>query len=69
LSTSAPNPPPLSGGYLAKSWENGDGAVGAQAAAAKWAETFEDFPPIQKPNIFTLDQALAMMHEAGAGMH
>ena len=42
---------------------------GAQALAAQWAATFKDFPPIQKPNTFTLDQALAMMHEAGAGMH
>ena len=42
---------------------------GAQALAAQWAATFKDFPPIQKPNSFTLDQALAMMHEAGAGMH
>jgi hypothetical protein len=30
--------------------------------------TFKDFPPIQKPNTFTLDQALAMMHETAAGM-
>ena len=42
---------------------------GAQALAAQWAATFKDFPPIQKPNTFTLDQALAMMHDASAGMH
>jgi hypothetical protein len=42
---------------------------GAQALAAQWAATFMDFPPIQKPNTFTLDQALAMMHETAAGMH
>jgi arylsulfatase len=42
---------------------------GAQAAAHQWAETFKDFPPVQKPNTFTLDQALAMMHETAAGMH
>jgi arylsulfatase A-like enzyme len=42
---------------------------GAQALAAQWAATFKDFPPIQKPNTFTLDQALAMMHETAAGMH
>lgn len=38
-------------------------------SAAQWAETFEDFPPIQKPNIFTLDDALRMIHETAAGMH
>ena len=42
---------------------------GAQALGAMWAATFKDFPPVQKPNTFTLDQALAAMHEAAAGMH
>ena len=42
---------------------------GAQAAAAQWAATFKDFPPIQKPNTFTLDDALKAMHETAAGMH
>jgi arylsulfatase len=42
---------------------------GAQALAAQWAATFKDFPPIQKPNTFTLDEALAKMREAAAGMH
>ena len=42
---------------------------GAQAVASQWAATFKDFPPIQKPNTFTLDEALAAMHEAAAGMH
>ena len=42
---------------------------GAQALAAQWGATFKDFPPIQKPNTFTLDEALAKMHEAAAGMH
>jgi hypothetical protein len=42
---------------------------GAQAAAGQWAATFKDFPPIQKPNTFTLDQALTAMHETAAGMH
>jgi hypothetical protein len=41
----------------------------AQALAAQWTATFKDFPAIQKPNTFTLDQALAMMHEAAAGGH
>ena len=42
---------------------------GAQWAASQWAATFKDFPPIQKPNTFTLDQALAVMHETVAGAH
>jgi SAM-dependent methyltransferase len=29
---------------------------GAQAAAAQWAATFKDFPPVQKPHTFTLDR-------------
>jgi arylsulfatase A-like enzyme len=39
----------------------------AQFAAGKFAETFKDFPPVQKPNTFTVDDALAKMHEAVAG--
>ena len=35
-----------------------------QAAAAKFAETFKDFPAVQKPNTFTVDDALAKMSEA-----
>ena len=42
---------------------------GAQAAASQWAATFKDFPPIQKPNTFTLDDALKAMHETASGMH
>ena len=42
---------------------------GAQALAAQWAATFKEFPPIQKPNTFTIDDALKMIHEAAAGMH
>jgi arylsulfatase len=40
---------------------------GAQALGAQWAATFKDFPPIQKPNTFTLDEALKKMHETAAG--
>lgn len=36
----------------------------AQAAAAKFAETFKEFPAIQKPNSFTIDDAMAKMSEA-----
>jgi arylsulfatase len=42
---------------------------GAQAIAAKFAETFQAFPPVQKPNTFTVDDALAKMREAGIGSH
>jgi arylsulfatase len=42
---------------------------GAQAIMAKWAATFKDFPPIQKPNTFTIDEALRMMHETASGVH
>jgi hypothetical protein len=41
---------------------------GAQAAAAQCAETFKDFPPVQTPHTFTLDDASRMMHET-AGMN
>jgi arylsulfatase len=36
----------------------------AQYAAAKFAETFKEFPAIQKPNTFTIDDAIAKMSEA-----
>ena len=39
----------------------------AQAGAAKFAETFKEFPPVQKPNTFTIDDAMAKMSEAAAG--
>jgi arylsulfatase len=42
---------------------------GAQAVAQQWAATFKDFPPVQKPNTFTLDHALAAMSDTAAGMH
>ncbi|HRO48551.1 MAG TPA: arylsulfatase [Hyphomicrobium sp.] len=34
--------------------------------AKKWAETFTDFPPIQKPNSFTIDDAIEKMQTVGA---
>ncbi|MGJ7562235.1 arylsulfatase [Variovorax sp. GB1R11] len=40
---------------------------GAFAIADKFAATFKDFPPVQKPNTFTIDDALAKMSEAAAG--
>jgi hypothetical protein len=39
----------------------------AQFAAGKFAETFKDFPPVQKPNTFTVDDALAKMRESVSG--
>jgi hypothetical protein len=41
----------------------------AQAAAAKFASTFKEFPAIQKPNTFTIDDAMAKMSEAVAASH
>jgi arylsulfatase A-like enzyme len=41
----------------------------AQAAAAKFAETFKEFPAIQKPNTFTVDDAIAKMSEATGASH
>jgi arylsulfatase len=36
----------------------------AQVAAAKFVETFKEFPPVQKPGSFTIDDAMAKMSEA-----
>lgn len=35
--------------------------------ATKFAETFKDFPPVQKPNSFTIDEAIEKMQMAAAG--
>jgi Response regulator receiver domain len=50
------------------------GAVDFLIKPVRWGQLIEalqrkDYPPIQKPNTFTLDQALAMMHQAAAGGH
>ncbi|MBA4011989.1 MAG: arylsulfatase [Phenylobacterium sp.] len=37
---------------------------GAWAIADQWAATFKDFPPIQKPNTFTIDDAITALQEA-----
>ena len=50
-----PPPPPLPPGEM------------AAALADKFAATFKDFPPIQKPNSFTIDDAIAMMKDAAGG--
>ncbi|HET6996529.1 MAG TPA: sulfatase-like hydrolase/transferase, partial [Chitinophagaceae bacterium] len=39
----------------------------AQTAAARFAETFKDFPAVQKPNSFTIDDAMEKMSEAASG--
>lgn len=39
----------------------------AQAAAAKFVETFREFPAAQKPGSFTIDDAMAKMSDAAAG--
>jgi arylsulfatase A-like enzyme len=39
----------------------------AQTAASKFAETFKDFPAVQRPNTFTVDDALAKMSDAASG--
>ena len=40
---------------------------GAYGIADKFAASFKDFPPIEKPNTFTIDDAVAKMAEAAAG--
>jgi arylsulfatase len=40
---------------------------GSWAIADQWAETFKDFPPVQSPNSFTIDEALQMLKEAATG--
>jgi len=39
----------------------------AQEGAARFAATFKDFPPVQRPGSFTIDDAVAKMADAGAG--
>ena len=40
--------------------------LAAQAIVAKFVETFKEFPPVQKPNTFTVDDALAKMSESAS---
>ena len=39
----------------------------AQAGMAKFADTFKEFPAIQRPNTFTVDDALRKMSESAGG--
>ncbi len=43
---------------------NGYFVFASQGAAAKFAETFKDFPATQRPNTFTIDEAMAKMSQA-----
>ena len=40
--------------------------MAAQHLAGEFAATFKEFPPIQKPNTFTIDDAIGKMREATA---
>ena len=40
----------------------------AQAAAAKFTETFKEFPAVQKPNSFTIDDAMAKLSEPAVAL-
>lgn len=40
---------------------------GAMIIAQKFADTFKEFPIIQKPNSFTVDDAVKMMHASASG--
>ena len=42
-------------------------ALAAQMVVARFAETFKEFPAVQKPNTFTIGDAIAKMSEAGGG--
>jgi arylsulfatase len=37
------------------------------AVMDKWAATFKEFPPVQRPNSFTIDEALHMLTESANG--
>jgi len=42
-------------------------AYAAQAMVAKFLETFREFPAVQRPNTFTIDQAMEKMADAAVG--
>ena len=46
---------------------NGILALTGSAIVGKFLETFKEFPPVQKPNTFTIDQAMAKMSEVASG--
>ncbi len=42
-------------------------ALASQTVVAKFVETFKEFPAVQKPNTFTVDDALSKLSEAVSG--
>jgi arylsulfatase len=40
---------------------------GSWAVMDKWAATLKEFPPVQRPNSFTIDEALHMLTESAGG--
>jgi len=46
---------------------NGYFVFAAQGIAARFAETFWEFPSVQRPNSLTIDDAMAKMQDAAAG--
>jgi arylsulfatase len=49
---------------------NGILALISSTIVGRFLETFREFPPVQKPNTFTIDQAMEKMNEAASGaMH
>jgi arylsulfatase len=48
-------------------FSNGFMIMAAQALAAKFMETFKEFPAVQRPNTFTIDDAMVKMQEAASG--
>ena len=64
IRTSAPTSPRIPTGMVPRHVPM---SVRCAGDMAQWAATFKDFPPIQKPNTFTIDEALRMMHETIGG--
>jgi arylsulfatase len=44
-------------------------AYAAQAVTAKFLATFKEFPAVQKPNSFTIDQAMEKMSQSASAGH
>jgi arylsulfatase len=42
-------------------------ALTGSTIVGRFLETFKEFPPIQKPNTFTIDQAMEKMQSAASG--
>jgi len=41
----------------------------AQTIVGRFLETFKEFPPVQRPNTFTVDQAMEKLSEVATGAH